>query len=219
MTTDYFEEQIEMDLPEPVRRLKRSRLGAQISLFHSRKNRRIWSLESSIELDYAHLLEWSTDVLGFVPQPLEISYVQHGLRKLYVPDFLQVNRTMERVVTEIKPLGWDESPFLREKYALVGHELAIQGFRFCVVTDRDLRTGFLLQNLRYLYPFHLSLKDSDLRNVVIALKRVTGQITVRALLDSNPCLSYDALAGYAYENWVGIESALFDLSTVLKLEG
>lgn len=219
MKSEHLENWTEIELPEPVRQLKRSRSGAQISLFHSRKNQRLWNLESSIELDYAHFLEWSPTVLRFVPQPLEVFFVQQGKRKSYVPDFMHVSSDMQRVVTEIKPEGWDESPFLREKFELVDRALALQGIRFYVVTDRDLRSGFLLQNLRYLYPYYLSVQRSELRSLVIALTRMAGTATVRDLLATDPNLSFSALAGYAYENWLEIESSLFDYSTTLSLEG
>jgi hypothetical protein len=217
MNTALFNNWMETALPEPVRRLKRSRLGVQISSFHSRKNKKSWGLESSIELDYAHFLEWSEDVLSFVPQPMEIQILQRGRTKAYVPDFMHISTKMDRTVTEIKPKGWDESPFLVEKYEACKTELALRGLRFQVITDVDIRKDELHRNLRHLYPSYKTSSPEQVLAVFAALSRMNKRATVGELMALPNPPTYAACAAFAYENWVDIHSKPFGLSTVLEI--
>lgn len=219
MKSANLENWIETALPEPVRRLKRSRLGVQISRFHSRKNQKSWGLESSIELDYAHFLEWSPEVVLFVPQPMEVQILQQGRRKAYVPDFLHISTTMDRTVTEIKPQGWDESPFLIEKYEACKVELAFQGIKFQVLTDADIRSDELHRNLRHLYPCFKTTTPGEILEVVAALSRISEKrASVAQLLALPKPPTYKACAAFAYQCWEHIHSQPFGMSAVLELE-
>lgn len=218
MKSANLENWIETALPEPVRRLKRSRLGVQISRFHSRKNQKSWGLESSIELDYAHFLEWSAEVVRFVPQPMEVQILQQGRRKAYVPDFLHISTKMDRTVTEIKPQGWDKSPFLVEKYEACKVELAFQGIKFQVLTDADIRRDELHRNLRHLYPSYKTSSPEQILAVFAGLSRMNNRATVGELMALPNPPTYAACAAFAYENWVDIHSKPFGLSTVLEIE-
>lgn len=217
MNTALSNDWLETALPEPVRRLKRSRLGVQISRFHSRKNQKSWGLESSIELDFAHFLEWSPEVIRFVPQPMEVQILQHGRRKAYVPDFMHISTKMDRTVTEIKPKGWDESPFLVEKYEACKTELALRGLRFQVITDVDIRKNELHRNLRHLYPSYKTSSPKQVFAVFAALSRMNNRATVGELMALPDPPTYAACAAFAYENWVDIHSKPFGLSTVLEI--
>lgn len=220
MRSKCLENWIETALPEPVRALKRSRLGVQISVFSSAKNQRSWNLESSIELDFAHSLEWSKDVLRFVPQPMQIRYLQRGIWKIYVPDFMHLTSKMAKVVTEIKPVGWDESPFLVEKYEICKTELKHQGIEFQVLTDLDIRRGELHRNLRYLYPYYRMTTPAEILEVVAALSRMSEtRATVDQLLALPDPPTYKACAAFAYQCWDHIYSQPFGMSAVLELEG
>ena len=218
MREDVYALHQRLRMPEPARVISRTRLGMQLSMFYSQKCDQIFRVESSIELDYAHFLEWSKEVQLYLPQPISVTYVQRGKRSLYTPDFFHVTTQYANVITEIKPKGWDESPFYREKFELIAHCLANEGKQFQVVTDADLRKGCLIANLRYLYPFFRTSSPSDLLAVVLALRKAGGQARVKALLDDNPDLQFSALAAFAYENWAQIEDFPFDYDSVLTLE-
>ena len=210
----------EFKLPEPVRALKRTRLGMQRSSFPSAKCKRVWNLESSIELDYAHFLEWSSDVLQYVPQPMVVDILQAGRRRTYVPDFLHITKDKRKVVTEIKPSGWDESPQLLEKYKVCHSELQLLGYDFQVVTDADIRGDELHRNLRHLYPSFKGISGGEMLSVITALSTLDGRKgTVRQLMDLTEAPSYRACAAFAYQNWSGIFFTPFRTSSVLELEG
>lgn len=219
MKSEHLENWIETALPEPVRRLKRSRLGVQISIFSSKKNQRSWNVESSIELDFAHYLEWSTEVLRFVPQPMQVRLLQRGRWKMYVPDFMHITSRMEKVVTEIKPVGWDESPFLLEKYAICKAELKSQGVDFQVLTDMEIRRDELHRNLRHLYPCFRTTTPGEILEVVAALSQISGKrASVAQLLALPKPPTYKACAAFAYQCWEHIHSQPFGMSAVLELE-
>ncbi|MFN4329524.1 MAG: Tn7 transposase TnsA N-terminal domain-containing protein [Limnobacter sp.] len=210
----------EFKLPEPVRALKRTRLGMQRSSFPSAKCKRVWNLESSIELDYAHFLEWSSDVLQYVPQPMVVDILQAGRRRTYVPDFLHLAKDQRRVVTEIKPSGWDESPQLLDKYRVCHSELQRLGYDFQVVTDTDIRGDELHRNLRHLYPCFKGITGGEILSVITGLSMLNyGRGSVRQLMGLAEAPSYKACAAYAYQNWSDIFSTPFTTNSVLELEG
>lgn len=204
-----FLERKKLSLPEPVRPLKKTRLGMQLSIFDSVKNEKKLHLESSIELDYAHLLEWRVDVLYFVPQPLVVRIFHEGRFKDYVPDFFHIDRRHNRFITEIKPFGWNESPSLVDKYEQVRFEISRIGMQFNVVTDEDLRTNDLISNLRYLYPFFKKTNPAEQLAVINGLKRLGGAGTVSQLLSLDPAPSYQSLAAFAYTKWIDIDNQPF----------
>lgn len=210
----------EFKLPEPVRALKHTRLGMQRSAFPSEKCKRVWNLESSIELDYAHFLEWSSDVLEYAPQPMAVHYLQAGRRMTYVPDFLHLTTDRRKVVTEIKPSGWAESPRLLEKYKACHSELQHLGYDFQVVTDADIRGDELHRNLRHLYPCFKGIPGGEILSVVRALSTLSDRRgTVRQLMDSPEAPTYKACAAYAYQHWSEISSTPFTTNSVLGLGG
>lgn len=208
----------EFGLPEPVRALRRTRLDMQRSLFASRKCGRVWNLESSIELDYAHFLEWSPEVLQYVPQPMEIQILQSGFWKKYVPDFLHIDTGHRRVITEIKPAGWDESPFLMEKYLACGDSFRRKHYVFKVVTDKQIRNAYLHTNLRFLYSHFKSMPPSHSVAVSRALIQMNGRARVSELLERYPLISFSACAAYAYESWLDIHTEPFTVNSILTVE-
>lgn len=218
MKEQIFELHRRLGLPKPVRVLKRTRLNMQLTSFQSRKNDSTIKLESSGEHDFAHLLEWDKNILCFVEQPLVVQLPLKGRAGEYVPDFLHVDRSLNKVVTEIKPGGWNKSPALVERYRLAEAELHSRGMDYQVVSISDLRSTSLVQNLRYLYPFFYSAIPSDFSKVTTALRDLGGGASISELLKLTNGPSYRQLCAYTYKHSNDLTVCRFGESTFLRLQ-
>ncbi|TCK03844.1 TnsA endonuclease N-terminal domain-containing protein [Phorcysia thermohydrogeniphila] len=121
--------------------------------FSSRKNSRIVSYESQLELAFLYHLEFSPDVKAYVEQPCK---VPSPSGRHYVPDFLvffneplrrpllvevkyssEIRKNSDKLLTKFETL---------EKYALK------KGYDFKVFTEKDLLTP-RLKNYKFLYNY------------------------------------------------------------------
>lgn len=142
--------------------------------------------ESALERDLLDLLAFDSNVECCESQPIRLYYEgDDGEERPYTPDFLILYRRdilpakdMPHVLAEVK---------YREEYREKYHELkqrfraaqryaAEQGWRFCVFTEREIRTPYL-DNARFLRPYrdHAPdpLREHDLLERLASLKDAT----------------------------------------------
>ena len=137
---------------EPVREIPIQSLSVR-GKFPSRKNRRIVSYESQLELAFLYHLEFSDEVSHYVEQPCR---VKSPSGSYYVPDFLvffkdplrkpllveikylaDVKRNLNKILQKVETL---------EKYALS------KGYDFRLFTDKELLNE-RTENYKFLYNY------------------------------------------------------------------
>ena len=129
-----------------------NRGGNTIGWFASYKMRRSIAYESLLECDYLYLLDFADEVVAFEEQPLTITYRHAGRTHRYTPDF-RVSQGGHDLLVECKPLalvGADEN---RRKFAAGEAWAAEHGHQFQVVTEREIRRGCRVENVRFLTQF------------------------------------------------------------------
>ncbi|QNH62780.1 TnsA endonuclease N-terminal domain-containing protein [Hymenobacter sediminicola] len=104
------------------------------------------------------LLEFDDCVESYCEQPITIEYVHEGTVRRYTPDVLVYYRNDPAVSTAIKPiLGevkyraelkqcWTD---LKPKFMAASRYAAGRGWRFKLLTEREIRTNYLV-NVRFL---------------------------------------------------------------------
>lgn len=115
--------------------------------------------ESTLERDFLTLLEFSPDVERFEVQPVTISWPDGARERRYTPDVLVHfrERTGERrspMLYEVKyrsdlRKSWPE---LRPKFRAGIRHAKGRGWRFKIITEREIRTPYLA-NAQFLLPF------------------------------------------------------------------
>lgn len=137
----------------PARKItNRAGFKKVVGKFPSLKMGRTVRWESQIERDFLYLLEFDPDVLFFIEQPEEISYVYVSKIHRYYPDFY-VERASAKELVEIKPASKVNDPDNKVKF-LAGEEYCREkGYLFRVVTDEQIREGSLLGNIKLLYRY------------------------------------------------------------------
>lgn len=144
--------------------------------------------ESSLERDFFVLLEFNVDVLRWDAQPIRLD-VGRGLAP-YTPDVLVTYRDRAQPTDKVHHVLYEvkyreelrrEWVKLRPRYqAALGFARA-HGWRFKLITEREIRTE-LLWNAKFLLPYHHDpASDEDCERLLRALDGVE-ETTPKALL-------------------------------------
>jgi TnsA endonuclease N terminal len=151
----------------PVRKPS-NRGGNSIGWFASYKMQRSIAYESLLERDYLYLLDFEEAVAAFEEQPLTIAYEHAGKAHRYTPDF-RVQWAGQELLVECKPLARVDSEASRRKSAAATAWGTAHGCEFRVVTDREVRRGWRLENVRLLTQFARYPVEPPLRARILAV--------------------------------------------------
>jgi hypothetical protein len=135
----------------PVRKVS-NRGGNIIGRYPSLKLGRMVAFESLIERDLIYLLDFEPDVMWFTEQPFAISYQYEGKALNYTPDF-HVIRADQNTLVECKPQKFINTDDNQRKFAAAQAWCAAKGWVFQVVSDRQLRRGYRVRNVKLLTQF------------------------------------------------------------------
>ena len=149
--------------------------------------------ESALERDLLDLLAFDVNVERCETQPIKLYYDgDNGNRIPYTPDVIVYYRRdiapakyMPHLLVEVK---------YREEYRARYHELKqrfraarryaqAQGWRFCVLTEREIRTPYL-ENARFLRPYRDHASDPFRERTLLACLASLGEATPSDLLDT-----------------------------------
>jgi hypothetical protein len=148
--------------------------------------------ESTLEHDLLTLLEFDRAVNRYEVQPVRIDYVdENGRARHYTPDVLVHYRsepdeeTRPPLLAEVKPraiLARDWRDIRRKVRAARAHAQE-NGWKFCVLTEKHIRTPFL-RNARFLLPYTRLESDSAMEALLTNSLSELGAATPDALLAS-----------------------------------
>ena len=103
---------------------------------------------SSIERDTVHVLDFDKHVKRFVYEPFHIKTDKRGAGLL--PDFEAEMVDGTKYLYECKPASKVDLPKNQEKFKRLKNWCHQNGYRFGVITDTQLRAGFLIKNINFL---------------------------------------------------------------------
>jgi hypothetical protein len=182
-----------------------SRGGTTIGWFASYKMRRSIAYESLLECDYLYLLDFADEVTAFEEQPLTVTYQHAGRTPRYTPDF-RVNRGGHELLVECKPLalvGTDEN---RRKFAAGEAWAAEHGHQFQVVTEREIRRGCRVENVRFLTQFARYPVEPAVRARILEVLSnahgplILGQLADRGAVRERASALVPAILQFAYHH-------------------
>lgn len=159
---------------------------------------RLARFESSLERDFFVLLEFNGDVIRWDPQPIRLEVPETG--RNYVPDVLvsfvgpsgDIGQP-ERVLYEVKYRDelrrhW---PVYRARFRAARRYARAQGWKFRIITEREIRGGGLLWNAKFLLPY--------LYDEVEAAEWILLTQTIKRLGTTTPSKVLDACAKDTWE--------------------
>lgn len=147
--------------------------------------------ESSLERDFFELMTADPTVASIEEQPIEITYTTlDGKRRRYTPDVLvtflpdgATGDTVAPLLCEIKYRDEYRTKFLelKERFRVARRYARAQGWRFRVVTDREIRTH-RLANLRFLSGFKDRVPSVDQVELLLIALGTMGDASPTLLL-------------------------------------
>lgn len=170
--------------------------------FASAKNQNLIGFESTLEKDFFLLLEFDRRVESFEEQPVTIAY--RGLEGRvchYTPDALvRYQATLagepdgQPVLYEVKYQSdlREHGVEYRPKFKAARRYALDRGWRFRVVTEREIRTS-RLSNIRFLLRYRRMRVDDQDRDALLATLRKQGPLKPPMLL----ALTYPDACRYA----------------------
>lgn len=149
--------------------------------------------ESSLERDLYALLDFDLKVECYETQPLAIPYVDaEGQKHRYTPDVLiryrrdiPSARELPHLLVEVKYRDEYRERFCEfaPKFRVARRYAREQGWRFVVLTDREIRTPYLA-NARFLRPYRDAAADAEVDQRLCEEVARLGETSPARLLDS-----------------------------------
>lgn len=163
------------------RKIKASKKVSFRGKFKSLKMNRMIPWESTIERDFVKIFEFEENFTHIEAQPLEIIYSYKGKKYRYFPDYLVKTRDNIDIVFEIKDSGMlvDERNLIKFQ---VGKMYCYEnGLQYKVITEKEIRKGFLIDNLDLLMEVRELEINITLKNEIISILDKIGEITINDL--------------------------------------
>jgi hypothetical protein len=144
----------------PVRKIKAG-INSLRGQIHSPKNGSGVDFESGLERDYLKILEFDINVDRYVEQPIDIKYEFEGMTRHYFPDVLIYYRDDIEPAKNYSPLLVEvkysdalrkKKLELKPKFAAASKYAESKGWRFMIVTEKEIRTHYL-ENINFLLPY------------------------------------------------------------------
>ncbi|SMG42600.1 TnsA endonuclease C terminal [Marivirga sericea] len=153
-----------------AREVKKSHVSLT-GLFYSQKNLRQISFESSLEADYAELLEFDSDVESFLEQPTKLLLSSSK----YFPDFLvkyskkaKIENGFVDKYVEIKYTYELEKKkdYYENRFQEVREVVSSLNMNFEIVTEKTIRNNYL-NNVKILNGYKYQPVDEVLKGMVV----------------------------------------------------
>jgi TnsA endonuclease N terminal len=135
---------------QPVRKVITPSKNGIRTAFPSTKAGGSNDCESGLESRAAAFIEVSPGVSGWACQPLKLSLQVNGSIHEYTPDFKITLRSGRVIIIEVKPLSDCLRDDVRPKLVAAHHYFDCIGWKFIILTEKDLGTNDYYQNLNVL---------------------------------------------------------------------
>lgn len=179
--------------------------------FKSPKTKKVVEFESSLERDFAFLLEYNWKVESYQHQPLSIVYGTSRKSKRYTPDFL-VNFIQGK-----SPYQLDENPakswlvevkykadlennkrVYEEKFNAAKKFVKENNMEFVLISE-EIRTHYL-ENIKFLLPYRYKKLDISYCDFIFESLKKTKSITPNELLSKTG--SFELKGRILYTLWI-----------------
>lgn len=137
--------------------------------------------ESSIERDFIRICDFDTSTIDIISQPLVIYYSYKQRTKKYYPDFKVIKEDGQIIIVEIKSSNKLYDLRNEIKYAIGRLYCEKMGWEYRIITENEIRPGYLQRNLALLRAFgHQPISYAAL-NCVYSNLTINGECTVEIL--------------------------------------
>lgn len=149
--------------------------------------------ESALERDFLELIAFDLNVEGYETQPIRLYYeASDGKVYPYTPDVLVRYRrdvlpaqNMSHLLVEVKYRDEYRQNFhdLKQRFRAARRYAKEQGWRFQVMTEREIRTPYL-ENARFLKPYRNGAPDPAREALILAYLAAHPETTPKEVVDT-----------------------------------
>jgi len=150
--------------------------------FASMKNFAPVQFESSLEADFARMLEFDLQVDKYVEQPVKINFRDaQGKKRTYTPDFLAYFADKDDGTPYHKPILYEvkyrsqikkDWQKLKPKFVAAMRYCDEMGWKFVIRTEKEIKTQFT-ENIKFLLPYLRHTPDySAIETVIHAINEL-----------------------------------------------
>lgn len=196
---------------DPVRKRRMIMQSRSISgIIPSAKNENgIW-FESSLERDFAIILEEKPDVFYYEEQPIRIEYHCDGRNRVYTPDFFvqfQKDENKKPWLCEIKYRSElkDKFSLLKPKYKAAKDYCLKEGWEFKIFTENEIRTPFL-ENIKFLSRYNYDELDGACYELVIRTIKDLGLTSPKEFMLTVQDADFNLRGRCLYALWYAIKT-------------
>ncbi|MBV7297275.1 TnsA endonuclease N-terminal domain-containing protein [Enterovibrio paralichthyis] len=157
--------------------IKKPHAKKNVFKFISVKNSAIITCESSLEFDACFHLEYHPNVVSFESQPFCFNYQLEDRPHSYTPDFLVTLNSGHKSLQEIKDSKFCLTPEYIHIFEAMQKGSEAIGFPLHLVTERQIRKGFILDNLKLIHRYAGSKHICDFKKSVIEVIQNQGLST------------------------------------------
>ncbi len=168
--------------------------------------------ESSLEFNYAHLLEFDQNVLSYQEQPLTLTYFLEGKAHRYTADF-QVDSRASRDLVEVKPTEDCASPENQRIFRAVKSAANKRGYGFVVADGDQIGRQPRLSNIKLLWKYARTPLHPEHQLLCVAVFAGTRKLTLGALFEAFRAKGYSRQVVYSLI-WHGMLAVDLALSLI-----
>ncbi|MCM3576406.1 TnsA endonuclease N-terminal domain-containing protein [Mesobacillus subterraneus] len=167
---------------EASRKIKASSKLSFRGKHNSTKMHRMIPWESTLERDFIKLLDYDPTVISYKFQPEKINYVYKGKKRKYFPDFHVLKNDMKEYIYEVKAFEKTEDEENKVKFQVGMKFCSERKMKYVVVTEKEIRKGFLIENLDILSEVRQDSTSRKIMNVVFrTLEKLGGKTNLGTL--------------------------------------
>ncbi|HAS8506105.1 Tn7 transposase TnsA N-terminal domain-containing protein [Vibrio vulnificus] len=205
-----------------IRNLRKPSPNKNIYKFASSKNKQTILCEGSLERDCCYHFEYDSDVVSYESQPEGYYYEYDGKQLPYTPDFLVNYICGYCCFVENKPYGKTLSKEFKQKFESRRLAAKCLGFDLILVTDRQIRKGFFLENSRLVHRYSGCI-DSDKLSITIyemlsAFNLIKiDELAYKANLSISSVLAIVLKLVSQGKVWIDLDSARINETTLVEV--
>ncbi|TNJ63771.1 hypothetical protein FE784_23925 [Paenibacillus hemerocallicola] len=174
----------------PVRKIRPTRGRHYRSKIGSSKSLKIIHAESLLERDYVRLCNFDPKISKIYYQPIGIHFHYDGRNRRYFPDYLVFTRDSRCYLIEVKLKEFVGSNLNRAKFNAAVKLCEEKDWTFLVVTEDQVRPGYLQKNLRLLHEVNRHKIIPSIAEYIMEMLKFMGPQSIVDL--RNACSIVDA---------------------------
>ncbi|TCM99386.1 TnsA endonuclease-like protein [Paenibacillus sp. BK033] len=167
----------------PIRKIRPTKGRNYRSKISRSKNLQIVHAESLLERDFVRLCNFDKAITNIYFQPVGIRFFYQGRERKYFPDYLLKTIDDTFVLVEVKLKEFAGKDKNKAKFLAAAEFCKTKGWKFNVVTEDQIRPGYLQYNLKMLLEVKVHKEVPLVTQFLLTIIKQKGRMKVGDLFE------------------------------------